>query len=143
MGIAKATAFAVAVGMGLCGCLEMDGGAVEVSWVIRDAHQRGQSCSQAGIHQVRVEVIQQTDGGVVNLCTARRIGKCTFSCKDGNGATPFRIPSGSYYFGLMPLDSEGNEMSPGLVQVPVMARRSIDDGQMLDLGVWQMALTVP
>lgn len=125
------------------GCLELEGGAAEVAWVIRDTDQRARTCKEADIAHVRVTVLRETDAGVFeDLCGAGEIGRCTFDCEAGDGATPFKIPAGWYYFGLEVRDGDGQRKPESEVQVPAPTRRRVLKGQMVNLGVWQVVLRV-
>jgi len=112
-----------------------------VNWVVRDETESAKRCDEVGISKIRIQVLQETDGGMTDLCAEGKIGLCTFDCKDGYGATPFRIPTGWYYFGLSALSSDGTPLPPGVVSVPAPVFRRVIDGQMLDLGVWQVVVT--
>lgn len=123
------------------GCLELDGGAVEVAWVVRDTDQRARTCKEADIAHVRVTVLRETDGGVYeDLCRAGVIGRCTFDCEAGDGTTPFKIPAGWYFFGLEVRDGDGQRKPESEVEVPAPTRRRVLRGQMVDLGVWQLVV---
>ena len=121
-------------------CLELEGGAAEVAWVVRDTKQRARNCQETEIKYVRLQVLRETDGGMHNLCEdpATDIGRCTYSCENGRGTTSFKIPQGWYYFGLTIISTNGQEMSPDQVAVPSPIYRRVLDGQILDLGVWQI-----
>jgi hypothetical protein len=121
-------------------CLELEGGAAEVAWVIRDTKQRARDCQDVDIKYVRLQVLSESDGGMLNLCEDpdTDIGRCTYTCETGRGTTSFKIPEGWYYFGLTIINHEGKEMSADQVAVPSPIYRRVLDGQILDLGVWQI-----
>lgn len=124
------------------GCLKLDGGAVEVSWVIRDTDQRARTCKEADIAHVRVQVLRENDdGGLDDLCRSGEVGRCTFECETGNGTTPFRIPAGWYFFALEVRNSDGQRKPLSEVQVPAPTLRRVLRGQVVDLGVWQVVVT--
>jgi hypothetical protein len=75
------------------GCVQIDGGAVEVSWEVQ-ANGRAItdcSCSSPRIAKVRIDLVGR--GGTIQgdrPCAGR--AQCEFSCQRKTGATPFNIP---------------------------------------------------
>ena len=127
------------------GCMELDGGAAEVAWVVRDSEQRARDCDEINVSYVRLQVLEESDGGLRDLCTSPDvdIGRCTFECDDRRGTTPFKIPEGWYYFGLAVLGPDLKPRSPDEIAVPAPIYRRVLDGEILDLGVWQIVYTQP
>lgn len=144
------------------GCLQIDGGAVEVGWVLRDTHQERVTCDAptlraAGVRidrirvQVRLLAADGTSGD--DLCASGAIRGCEFRCDDGGGATPFSIPvpdpdpgdgisvqSREYLFSLLPLSQDGTPIGPELVAVPPPVRRVVRRGDLTDLGIWELVV---
>ncbi len=120
--------------------MSLDGGAVEVKWVIRDTTQRARKCNDVGIGYIRLSIISGTDDGEEDLCLSPDIdvGRCTFDCTVGNGDVPFKIPEGWYHFGLTALDNERRVISPEKISIPPPIHRRVLHGEILDLGVWQI-----
>lgn len=136
---------AVVCGVGLTGCLELDGGATEVVWVVRDTKQRARKCEEVGIKYIRLQILRSTEEGFEDLCrlTDVDVGRCTFKCENGSATMPFKIPEGWYYFGLTALTSERRVLTADEVSIPPPIYRRILHGEMLDLGVWQVVADPP
>ena len=122
------------------GCLEVGGGAVEVGWVVRDSEESARNCADLGITDIRVTVVPADTEDASDLCSTGAIGRCTFSCNAGYGITPFKIPPGDYYFGLVPLDANRRPLGPDRCSLPAPVRRNVAQGQLLELGVWQVVV---
>ena len=143
-------------------CLDVSGGAVEVSWVIRDTRQRGAGCDSNGLQivgtpiaRVRLQVQLVAPDGTVgeDLCAAGVVAGCEWDCKNKGGTTPFDIPvpnadpqaSGDadyreYVFSLVPLSGDGTPIDSSIVQVPPPVRRYVRKGDLVDLGLWMMVV---
>src|SRR5450432_1091600 len=75
------------------GCVRIDGGAVEVSWVV---HADGRaitdcSCADPAIANVRVQLVGH-GGAIEGLMPCAGRAQCVFGCQRQTGATPFDIP---------------------------------------------------
>jgi hypothetical protein len=83
----------VAVATVATGCVQINGGAVEVSWEVQ-ANGRAItdcSCASPAISKVRIDLVGR--GGTIQgatPCAGR--AQCEFSCQRKTGATPFDIP---------------------------------------------------
>ena len=130
----------VAMAAGIWGCLQIEGGSAEVSWVLRNSDEKAVSCKEAGIAKIRFVVLEGEGQDATDLCDTGQIGRCVFDCKDGHGTTPFRIPPGHYFFGLEAMDATGMPLSPDKVSLPAPVLRRVLENQVLDLGVWQIVL---
>lgn len=155
-------ALPVTVALVVASCLQIDGGAVEVGWVLRDTRQEKVNCDApalraAGIRidrirvQVRLVAPDGTSGD--DLCASGAIRGCEFQCENGNGVTPFSIPvpdpdpgdgvqveSREYLFSLLPLSQDGTPIGPELVAVPPPVRRVVRRGDLTDLGIWELVV---
>ena len=95
------------------GCVSIDGGAVEVSWVV--VTHGGRTITDCGctcppIARVRLQLLP-TSGGGADPCLGRT--SCQFACNVQSGATRFDIPAGNYAMSLVPVDGDGNDISNG------------------------------
>ena len=124
-------------------CLEIKGGSAEVSWVLRDSDEKAVTCDEAGISKIRFVVLDGEGADATDLCDTGQIGRCVFDCKEGHGTTPFRIPEGSYYFGLEAMDKDGHPLGPDQIALPSPVLRRVLFNQVLDLGVWQLVMEKP
>ncbi len=133
-------------GIGLGGCPQIEGGAVEVAWMVQRADGHSAECKDvwlAGnqkIDRIRLRVTPEDDPGLDLCAGVEPPSICEFSCEGGGGATDFDIPEGVYFFDLVPLTADGPVTSPSVVAVPAPLRRSIVEGDITDLGIWQMVI---
>jgi hypothetical protein len=134
--------------VGGTGCLQIEGGAVEVAWVLRHSDNTAGKCddshlpSQYRIDRIRLRVTPEDDLGMDLCASADPPGTCEFSCEDGGGTTRFDIPEGTYYFDLVPLTADGSVIPASVVAVPAPLRRTIVEGDITDLGIWQLVIFI-
>ena len=87
-------------GMAAQGCVDVRGGAVELSWTIRT--EEGGSCSCARAEIDRIELLAtpcdllESDGTCVGSPQHRNAW--TWSCQESHGTTLFDIPEGRWGF---------------------------------------------
>ena len=94
------------------GCVAIDGGAVEASWVVVTHDGRGISncgCTCPPVAKIRLKLVPI--GGGTDPCAGR--AACMFSCDLQSGATRFDIPPGSYTISLVPVGGDGNDITNG------------------------------
>jgi hypothetical protein len=138
---AKATVAMLAVGLaGTVGCVRIDGGSVEFSWVLRTADGRAIGdcgCSNPPVANVRLNLrlvsAAGTDEGAMP-CAGRT--QCQFSCPRQTGATPFDIPETKpdqmYLISIDALAADGTALSA--IKTPPPVARSVVRGQPTDMG---------
>ncbi len=95
---------------GVVACVPTDGGAVEVSWVLRTFDGRAISscrCSAPEVSRVRLVVAEvQPDGSLgQDVCAGR--SDCEFSCARQSGATAFFVAPSRYAISVAPLGAGG------------------------------------
>ena len=91
------------------GCVSIDGGAVEVSWVVRTTDGRAiNDCSCACPAIARVRLRLDPVGGGADACAG--VASCEFSCGHQSGATSFTIPPGTYAISLVPVGAAGESL---------------------------------
>lgn len=122
------------------GCVRIDGGAVELSWVLRTPEGRAIGdcgCSADGVTAVRLKLVLMNASGAVpggTPCDGR--AQCQFACQRQTGATPFDIPEtkpGEMY--LISVDALGAAGQPLTgVGTPAPVLRSVTRGQPTDMG---------
>jgi hypothetical protein len=96
------------------GCVSIDGGAVEASWVVVTHDGRGIAdcgCTCPPIAKIRLKL--EPIGGGGDPCVGRTA--CQFACNLQSGATRFDIPPGSYAISLVPVGQDGNDITNGEV----------------------------
>jgi hypothetical protein len=141
------------------GCVKVDGGAVEFSWVVycHDGTRPGDprptcssSCSgrASALSHIRLSMVGVGDSAGVDACAGR--SECEFGATRQSGATPFFVPSGDYDIALIPLDVSGSplggpgcaiEDGSGCWATPLPIRRTIALGQAVGLGT--LLIVVP
>jgi hypothetical protein len=105
------------------GCVSIDGGAVEISWVVRTSDGRAINdcgCTCPSIAKMRLK-LDPVAGGP-DPCAARET--CEFSCGHKSGATLFDIPPATYSISLVPIGAEG-EVLPGGDTLSCSAKSSV------------------
>jgi hypothetical protein len=125
---------------GVVGCVPVEGGAIEVSWVVQANGRAITDCSCANppISKVRIDLLRKGlgDGGSLESATpcAGR-AQCEFACQRQTGATPFDIPETkpgeTYLISLVPVGAQEQELTD--VRVPTAVSRSVVRGQPVEL----------
>jgi hypothetical protein len=122
------------------GCVRIDGGAVELSWVLRTPDGRAISdcaCSAAQVATVRLNLIlMNADGAVPGGTPCAGRAQCQFACQRHTGATPFDIPETkpdeTYRVSVDALDKDGAVLAAVGTPAPVL--RTVSKGQPTDMG---------
>lgn len=135
-----------AAGLTSSGCTKIEGGAVEVAWVLRRSNNTAADCddsrlpSEYHIDRIRLRVVPEDDPGMDLCASVNPLSTCEFNCEDGVGASAFDIPDGVYYFDLVPITADGSVIPSSVVAVPAPLRRTIREGDISDLGIWQVVI---
>jgi hypothetical protein len=120
----------VALSLALGGCVQIQGGSIEVSWVV---HANGRAitdcgCADPAIASVRIDV--RGRGGAIDAPCAGRAG-CQFACGRQTGATPFDIPETHgdemYAIGVVAVGADGADLPA--VMAPASILRTVTRGQ--------------
>jgi hypothetical protein len=125
---ARATLAATLLGAasGGLGCVDINGGAVEVAWGVFAKDGRAiNDCScavaltppeaETPIAFVRLDLVSDNDAAD-QPCAGTN--NCRFSCNRKIGATPFMIKPGRYLMSLVAVDGAGNDFPAGSVDSP-------------------------
>ncbi|HVR63133.1 MAG TPA: hypothetical protein VMU50_14620 [Polyangia bacterium] len=125
---------------GVGGCVRIDGGAVEMSWVLRTPEGRAIGdcgCSDPQVATVRLHLTLVNGAGTVpggTPCEGR--AQCQFACQRETGATPFDIPETKpdemYLISVDTLGPDGTPLAG--VRAPAPVLRSVVRGQPTDMG---------
>ncbi len=126
--------------IGISACVEIGGGAAELSWSIRAPDGSASACNlreRSGADRpdiVEVALCWETfvPGQEVSLA-CNRDRREVFECTRSRGATQFRIDSGTTALWVEPLCSDGQPLEPGLVEVPAPLVRDVGNGQVVTL----------
>ncbi len=120
-------------------CVKINGGAVEISWLVVSAGTGGIitdcSCADPAISKVRLVLVGV--GGTIDGATpCAGKAQCDFSCQNQTGATPFDIPptgpGESYRITVVTVDANGVEIPQTEImtaQTPAPILRPVVEGQ--------------
>jgi hypothetical protein len=119
------------------GCVQIDGGAIEASWVLRTFDGRaisGCGCANPAIARVRFVVQKVEDGETPGEDVCAGQPGCEFPCRSQRGATPFFVPTDRYAISFAPLDLAGTALGAGVpgsggVRVPAPILREVVHGR--------------
>jgi hypothetical protein len=134
----------VALGLGLpaagalVGCVDVNGGAVEVAWAIfaRDGRAITDcTCADPAIGYVRLELVSDPPPGN-QPCAGTN--SCRFACNRKVGATPFMIPPGRYLMSVVPVGLDGADIPATSVKVPPPVSRFVVTGQPTELEAFML-----
>jgi hypothetical protein len=124
---------AAALSVGAGACVRIDGGAVEISWVVRSADGRAITdcgCTDPEISRVRL-VLRGMGGAIDGATPCDGRAQCEFACQRQTGTTPFDIretqPGEMYEISVVALDSSGGELPQVLTPAPIL--RTVTRGQ--------------
>jgi hypothetical protein len=120
------------------GCVNVSGGAAELSWSLRDSEGLSlggvitESCTEANIGEVRLCWQLLVDGGS-ELPQCRPGNFRDFACEDGSGVTGFTIPPGRASLFVQPICDSGEPAVVGSFDVPPPIVRQVEEGQVVTL----------
>jgi hypothetical protein len=107
-------------------CVKIDGGSVEISWMVIAPDGRGItdcSCANPAIAKVRLSLVGvggDIDG--VDACAGQ--AQCDFPCQRQTGATPFDIPptqNGEMYsVSVVALGADGSVLTTVMTPAPIL-----------------------
>lgn len=118
----------------LVGCVDVNGGAVELSWSIRtvDGRALDDPCRVSGIARVRLDA---EEVGVAQPVRKFR----SWSCGAFHGTTLFEIPEGTYSLSVVPLCGDGVTRADATVPAPIV--RDVVEGEVAQLNA--LLIVVP
>jgi hypothetical protein len=101
----------------LVGCVEVSGGAVELSWTIRDIEGKACSCGESAIESVELLATPCDELAEDGSCLGDERVADTWPCDALRGSTAFDIPEGRWAFEIRavvtdPIASDPREPSP-------------------------------
>jgi len=116
-------------------CIEIDGGAAELSWSLRS--QEGASietCADVRVQLVRLCWEPLADGVVLGGGGECRSSQSRdFPCGESSGITAFNLDPGSTAFWVEPVCIDGESADAGTYQVPPPIVRNVEEGQIVSL----------
>jgi hypothetical protein len=117
--------------------VNVDGGAVEFSWVLQTP--LGNAVSRCSCSEPRVASVQlaltPAEGEIGTQAEPRFF---TFACEARTGTTPLSIPEGFYDTRIVALSPEGEDLVDRGVVTPAPIRRAIVWGKPAELGALQI-----
>lgn len=127
------------------GCIEIDGGAVELSWSLRSFDGASvQACPDARIQSVRLCWETLPDGSTSaggDACRATQRQK--FPCGEYSGVTGFDLPPGSTAFWIEPVCTDGEAADAETYQVPPPIVRTVEEGKIVSLNSLLLVVSPP
>lgn len=139
-GVRWSAAVILAFALGVGSCVQVDGGAIELSWTLRTFDgdvidsNREQACRRARIEDIRV--CWRAAGAPVDAADARLCGRSSsrrFFCGADRGVTQFEVPPGATSIWIEPICASGQPPQEGTFQVPAPIVREIRDGEVAAL----------
>src|SRR5450631_3146605 len=116
-------------------CVKINGGAVEISWVVISPSGGGITdcrCADPAIGKVRLVLVGK--GGTIEGATpCAGQAQCDFPCQNQTGATQFDIPATGpgemYEVSVVAVDGNGNEVPQEKIMTPAPMLLSVVEGQ--------------
>lgn len=138
-----AVASAVAVALLAAGCVRIDGGAVEVSWVVRSttgSQITSCSCADPPIDKVRLKLKLVGGPSIQDNNPCDGPAHCDFPCQRQTGSTAFVVKptqaGESYEISIVAVGVDGSEL-PGVMS-PAPILRSVVEGQPTEVEAFQL-----
>jgi hypothetical protein len=112
-------------------CVEVDGGAVELSWSLRTVEGDAvESCGDIPLEAVRI-CWEPADGASTDQC--RPGHRRTFPCGDRHGVTAFEVPPGPTLLWIEPVCPGGAPPPADTYEVPPPILRTVEHGRVVTL----------
>ena len=116
-------------------CVSINGGAVEISWIVVARDGRGITncgCADPAIANVRL-VLKGVGGTIDGATPCAGKAQCDFACQRQTGATAFDIPptgpGESYEVSVVAVDDAGNTVPQSAIMTPAPILRQVVGGQ--------------
>ena len=123
-------------------CVEINGGAVEVSWVIRSRAGSAITdcgCASPSIATVRLRLVR-VGGPLAGDTPCANQAQCDFPCPRQTGSTPFNIPetvgTEKYEVSVVAVGADGNPLPEVLTPAPIL--REVVRGQPTEVESMQL-----
>jgi hypothetical protein len=143
-----AARIATLVGLGFAGagCVKIDGGAVEISWVVRSRSGAGITdctCADPAIAVVRLNLrLVDAAGMLTNYTPCAGQAQCDFPCQRQTGSTAFDIratqPGEAYEISVSAVDPDSVPILDAQVMAPAPILRSVISGQPTETEAFQL-----
>jgi hypothetical protein len=136
--------FLIVCALSATACIQVDGGAVEFSWVVQSrtgAAITDCGCAEPAIKTIRL-VLVGVGGGVAGHRPCDGTAQCDFPCQRQTGSTAFDIrethASEAYEISVATLDSNGVEIPADQVMSPAPILRGVVRGQVTETEAFQL-----
>jgi hypothetical protein len=133
----------MAAATGLClfvhGCIDVDGGAVELSWKLRprssEVEDKFVDCNSrlAGTNAITRMRLNWQVGDV--------LGSEEWPCNDSHGVTGFELPAGTALLSVVPICASGPALTDSYI-APSVEQRRVTTGDTVSLGAVELIVTV-
>lgn len=125
-------AWATVLCLGVHGCTEATGGAVELSWALRSTRDvRIDDCAGGAVGRIRLWWATED---------SRRY--TAFPCEDNRGVTAFDLPLGQVALSVTPECADGNAADPAHFVAPPPIVRTVKVGEAVTLDAILLVLKV-
>jgi hypothetical protein len=127
-------------------CVQINGGAVEISWLVVASGTGGIitdcSCAQPAIAKVRLVLVGK-GGSIDGTTPCAGQAQCDFPCQNQTGATAFDIPptgtGESYNASLVAVGADGSELAGIMAPDPILLQ--VVKGQPTEVGAFALTAT--
>jgi hypothetical protein len=134
-GMRRLQGVVLVLGLGLAsmGCVEVEGGAVEFSWTLRNfqgnpiADDLAESCGKVGIDKILLIWEPPPDSD------ERVLGNWEFDCAANRGVTGFVVPEGPQLLRIVPFCQGGVLPGAHTYEVPPPILRDVRSGEVVTL----------
>ena len=119
------------------GCVDVEGGAVELSWSVRDTEGVASSCRIGGADLPELSHVRicwqplEEDGELTEICIPQLSER--FRCELEHGVTGFEIDPGETAVWIEPLCEDGSLPRADAYEVPAPIVRTIESGSVATL----------
>lgn len=114
-------------------CIDIEGGAAEVSWSLRSFEGVAvETCGETRIEDIRLCWALAEEEGATADPTCDR-GHRDFPCGESSGVTGFQLEPGTTAFWIEPLCVGGEPAVAGTYQVPPPIVRNVEQGEIVSL----------
>jgi hypothetical protein len=130
--------------MATAGCIDVEGGAAELSWSLRTFEGDGldsDACADLDMDRIRLCWTSLDDAGAASGC--RPGASASWECERGSGVTGFVIPAGRTSFWIEPVCNDGVVARTTTYQAPPPLVRQVFEGQVVTLNSLLLVVTNP
>jgi hypothetical protein len=136
----RAVVFALC--LGVHGCADVNGGAVELSWKLRAATGSDHTFLGCAIQLEPTNQVVEVARIQLNWEVGGETGVGTWPCDDDHGATKFELPAGQALLRVSPICSNGVVAAASTYSAPPPEQRDVIVGNTVSLGGVEILLEV-